>query len=338
MAGCQIHQVTVGVSGDHLRGTNSHGVVAIENGEVSARAARRVIEAAQAVPLPADQAILHLICREYIVDGQGGVLDPVGINGVRLEANLHVISACESALSNISKCCNKAGLSVAGIMAAPMASAEAVLEPEEKELGVTLVDLGAGTADICVFHSGAVVHSGCLTVSGLHVTRDLSRCLEISMREAEILKVRYGCADPRMVDPAVKCEVNGVGGRPPRLLEKSMVAEIAQPRLEEIFEIVRDAIDRSGYAETMTSGVVLTGGTAMMPGVTELASRVLGMQVRLGEPRSVLGLSDEIDDPSWATAVGLARGVESDDLGAMPAGMGARVMPQWLWRKWKEYF
>ncbi|MEE8312454.1 MAG: cell division protein FtsA [Candidatus Binatia bacterium] len=339
MAGCQIHQVTVSVSGDHMRGTNSHGVVAIENGEVSARAARRVIEAAQAVPLPADQAIIHLMCREYIVDGQGGILDPVGINGVRLEANLHVISACESALGNMSKCCNKAGLSVAGVVAGPMASAEAVLEPEEKDLGVALVDFGAGTVDICVFHSGGVVHSSCITVAGLHVTRDLSRCLETSMREAEILKVRHGCADPGMVHPELQCEVNGVGGRPPRLLEKAMIAEIVQPRVEEIFEMVSESIERSGYADMLTSGIVLTGGAAMMPGMTELASRVMRQQVRLGEPRGVVGLSDEIDDPSWATAVGLARGLKSSSLtDGLAAGIGARVMPQWLWRKWKAYF
>ena len=339
MAGCQIHQVTVGVSGDHLRGTNSHGVVAIENGEVSARSARRVIEAAQAVPLPADQAIVHLMCREYIVDGQGGILDPVGINGIRLEANLHIISACESALGNLSKCCNKAGLSVDGMMAGPVASAEAVLEPEERDLGVALVDFGAGTVDICVYHSGGVVHSSCLTVAGLHVTSDLSRCLEISMREAEILKVRHAFADPAMVDESLECEVNGVGGRGPRMLEKKMVAEIVGPRIEEIFEMVAESIDRSGYADELTSGVVLTGGSAMLPGITEVASRTLQQQVRLGEPQGVVGLSDEIDDPSWAAAVGLARGLRPSDRSAgIPGGIGARVMPQWLWRKWKEYF
>ena len=339
MAGCQIHQVTVGVSGDHLRGTNSHGVVAIENGEVSARSARRVIEAAQAVPLPADQAIVHLMCREYIVDGQGGILDPVGINGIRLEANLHIISACESALGNLSKCCNKAGLSVAGMMAGPVASAEAVLEPEERDLGVALVDFGAGTVDICVYHSGGVVHSSCLTVAGLHVTSDLSRCLEISMREAEILKLRHAFADPAMVDDGLECEVNGVGGRGPRMLEKKMVAEIVAPRIEEIFEMVGDSIERSGYADELTSGVVLTGGSAMLPGITEVAARTLQQQVRLGEPQGVVGLSDEIDDPSWAAAVGLARGLRPSDRSAgIPGGIGARVMPQWLWRKWKEYF
>jgi cell division protein FtsA len=339
MAGCQIHQVVVGVSGDHLRGTNSHGVVAIDNAEVSARAARRVIEAAQAVPLPADQAILHLMCREYVVDGQGGILDPVGMSGVRLEANLHVISACESALGNLRKCCNKAGLSVIGVIASPLASGEAVLEQEEKDLGVAVVDFGGGTVDIAVYYNGSVVHSSVLTVAGLHVTRDLSRCLETSMREAEALKIRHGCALPDQVDPDAYCDVEGMGGRPPRVVERRLVAEIIQPRMEEIFELVLECIARSGYRQMLTSGIVLTGGSAMMTGVVELASRVTGMPVRLGEPRGVVGLSDEIDDPSWSTAIGLARGLHSNDLSSdLPMGMGARLVPHWLWRKWKAYF
>jgi cell division protein FtsA len=339
MAGCQIHQVTVGVSGDHVRGTNSHGVVAIENAEVSSRAARRVIEAAQAVPLPADQAIVHLMCREYVVDGQGGIADPVGMNGVRLEANLHVISACESALGNLRKCCNKAGLSVAGVMASSLASGEAVLEQEEKDLGVALVDFGAGTVDIAVYQNGGVVHSAVLTVSGLHVTRDLSRCLETSMREAEALKIRHGSAMPDQVDAISQCDVEGVGGRPPRVIARRLVAEIIQPRMEEIFDMVHDSITRSGYREMLTSGIVLTGGSAMMPGVVDLCTRVTGMSTRLGEPLGISGLSDEIDDSSWATAIGLARGLRANDLQAdTAAGIGARVMPQWLWRKWKAYF
>jgi cell division protein FtsA len=339
MAGCQIHQVTVGISGDHLRGTNSHGVVAIENAEVSTRAARRVIEAAQAVPMPADQAILHLVCREYIVDGQGGILDPIGMNGVRLEANLHVISACESALGNVRKCCNRAGLSVIGVIASPLASGEAVLEQEEKDLGVALVDFGAGTVDVAVYHNGSVVHSSALTVAGLHVTRDLSRCLETSMREAEALKIRHGCATPASVDPESYCDVEGVGGRPPRVVERKLVAEIIQPRVEEIFEMLLDSIVRSGYREMLTSGIVLTGGSVQMPGVIDVCARVTGMPVRLGEPLNIAGLSDEVDDPSWSTAVGLARGFRSNDLhGAGVVGLDARVMTEWLWRKWKAYF
>jgi len=339
MAGCQIHQVTVGISGDHLRGTNSHGVVAIENAEVSPRAARRVIEAAQAVPLPADQAVIHLMCREYVVDGQGGIVDPVGMNGVRLEANLHVISACESALGNVRKCCNKAGLSVSSVIAAPLASGEAVLEQEERDVGVALVDFGAGTVDVAIYHGGGVVHSSVMTVAGLHVTRDLSRCLETSMREAETLKIRHGCALPEDVAADSYCDVECVGRRQPRLLDRRLVAEIIKPRVEEIFEMVLDTIKRAGYREALTSGIVLTGGSAMMPGAVDLCSRVTGMPVRLGEPLNVSGLSDEVDDPSWAAAVGLARGLRAHDLNAEAAmTLGTHTMPQWLWRKWKAYF
>lgn len=338
MAGCQIHQVSVSVSGDHLRGTNSHGVVAIDNGEVSTWAARRVIEAAQAVPLPPEQAVLHLICREYIVDGQEGVPDPVGMRGVRLEANLHVVSACESVLGNIERCCHKAGLSVDNIVASSLASAQAVLEPEEKDLGVAVVDFGAGVVDIAVFYAGSVVHTAVLTVAGKHVTHDLSQCLETTMREAESVKLHYGCADESSVDPQGCVEVNGVGGRPPRVVSRKFVAEIIQPRIEEIFEMILDCIGRSGYRELLTSGVVLCGGSAMMPGVVDVASQVLGMPVRLGEPQGCSGLADEVDDPSWATAVGLASGLQTVDLYSRPlAGWAARVLPEWFWRRWRGH-
>jgi cell division protein FtsA len=336
MAGCQIHQVRVSMSGDHLRGTNSHGVVAIENGEVSTWAARRVIEAAQAVPLPPEQCVLHLMCREYIVDGTGGIPDPVGLSGVRLEANLHVISACESALGNLEKCCHRAGLSVSDIVASGLSSAEAVVEPEEKELGVAVVDFGAGTIDLAVYHAGSVVHSAVLGVAGQHVTRDLSQCLETSMREAESVKLHHGCADESSVDAHGYVEVTGVGGRQPRVVSRKFVAESIQRRVEEIFEMVHESINRSGYAQTLTSGVVLTGGGAMMPGTVDVASQVMAMPVRLGEPIGCSGLADEVDDPSWSTAIGLAKGLSSPDLSARHApGWLPRVLPEWVWRRWK---
>jgi len=339
MAGCQIHQVRVSVSGDHVKGTNSHGVVAVDNGEVSARAARRVIEAAQAVPLPADQKILHLICREYVVDGQGGVQYPVGMSGIRLEANLHIISGCESALGNVRKCCNKAGLSVAEMMASSLVAGEAVLEAEEKELGAAVLDIGAGTVDLAVYHGGTVVYSAVIPWAGLAVTADLARVLETSMGEAESLKKHHGCAFADLVDRHATVEVEGVGGRPPRIVSHRLVADIIEPRMQEIFELANDAIVRAGCGDMLTGGVVLTGGASMMPGVVDLASRCMDTSARLGEPLGVSGLSEEVDDPSWATAVGLVRGVQEHDLAeSWGSGLGARIMPQWLWRKWRDFF
>jgi len=338
MAGCEIHQVTVSVSGDHLRGTNSHGVVAIDNGEVTSWAARRVIEAAQAVPLPTDQEILHLMCREFVVDGAGGIPDPVGLRGVRLEAHLHVISACESVLANLERCCHKAGLSVQQIIASSLASAEAVLDPAEKEVGVGLIDFGAGTVDIAVYHSGSVVHSAVLPMAGGFITHDLAQCLETSLREAESIKLRYGCADETTVDTHGYIEVAGMGGRPPRLVSRRFIAEIIQPRVEEIFEKVQQSIERSGYAERLTSGVVLAGGSSMMPGVVDVAAATIGLPARLGEPLGCSGLIEEIDDASWATAVGLARGLRSTDLGSRRSqGWLPRVLPEWVWRRWRGY-
>jgi cell division protein FtsA len=338
MAGCEIHQVTVSVSGDHLRGTNSHGVVAIDNGEVTSWAARRVIEAAQAVPLPTDQEILHLMCREFVVDGAGGIPDPVGLRGVRLEAHLHVISACESVLANLERCCHKAGLSVQQIIASSLASAEAVLDPAEKEVGVGLIDFGAGTVDIAIYHGGSVVHSAVLPMAGGFITHDLAQCLETSLREAESIKLRYGCADESTVDTHGYIEVTGMGGRPPRLVSRRFIAEIIQPRVEEIFEQVQQSIERSGYAERLTSGVVLAGGSSMMPGVVDVAAATIGLPVRLGEPLGCSGLIEEIDDASWATAVGLARGLRSTDLGARRSqGWLPRVLPEWVWRRWRGY-
>lgn len=339
MAGCEIHAVTVAVSGDHIRGTNSHGVVAVENGEVSSRAARRVIEAAQAVPLPAEQKILHLICRDYAVDGHGGIQYPVGLSGVRLEANLHIVSGCESALANVKKCCNKAGLSVGEMLTSSLVSAEAVLENEERQLGVAVVDIGAGTVDMAIYHAGSVVFSCVIPVAGNHISMDLSRVLETSMSEAESLKKHHGCACADLVERQATVEVEGVGGRPPRLIGCKLVAEIIEPRMEEIFELVGEQIVASGYGELLTSGVVLTGGCAMMPGAVELARRVLDLPIRLGEPMAISGLAEEVDDPSWATVLGLLRGVQG---GELPAGwgseIGSKVVPKWLRRRVKELF
>jgi cell division protein FtsA len=336
MASCQIHQVTVALSGAHLVGTNSHGVAPIDNGEVTPRVAKRAVAAAQAVPLPSDRTILHLLCREYVIDDQDGIQDPIGIAGVRLQANLHVISTLGAALDNITKCCNKAGVSVRDVIAASLASAEAVLDSDEKDLGVAVVDIGAGTVDLAVFHQGGVVHSAVFDTAGLAITRDLAQVLETSMNEAESIKKRYGCAMSTLVDRATQVEVAGVGGRSHRIVGTRMIADIIQPRLEEIFEEVHDSIVRSGFGEVLTSGVVLTGGTAMMPGISDLARRVLHMPARVGEPHGVEGIEGEIDDSSWSTAIGLVLGVQAEDL-ADPwrSSLRTRLMPGWLRRRFK---
>lgn len=336
MVGGQIHQVTVAISGSHLSGTNSHGVVAIENGEVTARQAKRAVAAAQAVPLPSEQSIIHLLARDYVIDGQGGIQEPIGIAGIRLQANIHVISAAESALDNINKCCNKVGLGVRDVIAAPLASAEAVVDADEKDVGVAVVDIGAGTVDLAVFHQGGVVHSAVFDKAGLVITRDLAQVLETSMSDAELIKKTAGCAMSTLVERNEPVEVAGVGGRHPRNVTARTVADIIQPRLEEILEEVRDSIIRSGFGEVLTSGVVLCGGTAMMPGIADLARRVMHLPVRVGEPQGLEGIIGEIDDPSWATCVGLLIGVSGEDM-ADPwrAGVRTRLVPSWLRRRLK---
>ncbi|MFN2378149.1 MAG: cell division protein FtsA [Candidatus Binatia bacterium] len=337
MAGSQIHNVVVSVSGDHVKGENSHGVARIDNDEVSQRAAARAIDAARAIPLPQDHRIIHLLRRDFVVDGQVGITNPVGMSGVRLEAHLHVISAAESALRNLAKSCNRAGLSVTETIASSLASAEAVLEHDEKELGVAVVDIGAGTADLAIFQRGSVVHSAVFGVGGVDVTRDLAQVLETPLGEAESLKKRHGCAVADLVDEDLLVEVSGIGGREHREVQARHLAEIIEPRLEEIFELILESILKSGYGELLTSGVVLTGGTAMMAGIVSLASRVLQMPVRLGEPTGIEGLGDEIDDASFSTAVGLALGLpEKGMTEPWRAGVASRLLPGWVRRRFKE--
>ncbi|MFQ5351994.1 MAG: cell division protein FtsA [Candidatus Binatia bacterium] len=336
MAGTEVKSAIVSLSGDHLQGTNSHGVAAVDNGEVSARAAHRVIDAARAVPLPPDQEIQQIICRDFIVDGQSGIADPVGMNGVRLEVNLHLVSGAETAVANIYSCCNRAGLSVEDVMASSLSAGEATLQRDETDLGVALIDLGAGTADMAIYQQGSVAHTEVTTVAGDHITSDLSRCLETSVREAEAAKKRYGRAYSGLVDRSSEVEIAGVGGRPPRIISQGLIADIIESRLEEIFENQLKIIEASGHGDKLTSGVVLTGGCSMMPGIVDVASRVLGMPVRVGEPVGIAGLTEEVDDPSWATVIGLVRGMPINEL---VDGVGpTRLLPKWLQRKWNELF
>ena len=306
MAGCDISTVYAGIAGGHIRGLNSHGIVAVKDKEVRDLDIQRVIEAAKAVAIPMDREVLHVLPQQYIIDEQDGVRDPLGMSGVRLEAKVHIATTSVTSAQNVVKCANRCGLEVADIVLEPLASAEAVLEDDEKELGVALVDIGGGTSDIVIFCDGAIVHSAVLPLGGNHLTNDIAVGLRTPLESAERIKRKYGCAVPDATPQEDTMEVPSVGGRDPRVLSRRfLVDKIIQPRFEEMFEHVRREIARSGYLDSIAAGVVLTGGSTMMPGVPELAEVVLALPARRGTPRGVGGLVDVVRSPEYATGVGL---------------------------------
>jgi len=305
MAGCEIHNVVVGSAGSHLKGFNSHGVVAVKTREVGPEDVDRVVEAAKAVALPMDREVLHVLPQEFVVDDQDGVKDPIGMAGVRLEARVHIVTGQISSGENIIKCCNRAGLRVVDVLGAPLAAAEAVLTPEERELGVAVIDVGAGTTAVGVYHSDTILHSAVLPVGGGNVTNDLAAALRTPFADAERLKQRHAVAvaSSASADPCV--EVAGVGGRPAHRLSPRALAEVTEPRAEEILALVRSDIERAGCLGRLTSGVVLTGGGAVLTGMAELAERVFKVPARLGTPLHLSGLVDVVASPMYSTAVGL---------------------------------
>jgi cell division protein FtsA len=306
-AGCEVHSVFASVGGGHIKGFNSHGVVAIKSGEVVPSDVERVLDAARAVALPMDQDILHVLPQEFLVDGQDGIREPVGMSGVRLEARVHIVSTPIAAAQNVIKCCQRAGLHVVDLVFAPFAAADAVLSPEEKELGVAVIEIGAGTTGLLAFAGGAVQHTAVLSVGGNHVSSDIAAGLRTPFRDAELLKRRFGAALAAAVPPAEMVEVPAVGGRAPRELTRRMLAEIIEPRLDEIFALVQRQLIRCGLDGALTSGVVLTGGSVMMDGVASLAERVFQLPVRLGTPLGCDGMDQTLAGPAYAAAVGLAR-------------------------------
>ena len=320
MAGCDISTVYAGIAGGHIRGLNSHGIVAVKDKEVRDLDVQRVIEAAKAVAIPMDREILHVLPQQYIIDEQDGVRDPLGMSGVRLEAKVHIATTSVTSAQNVVKCANRCGLEVADIVLEPLASAEAVLEDDEKELGVALLDIGGGTTDIVIFSDGAIVHSAVLPLGGNHLTGDIAVGLRTPLESAEKIKRKYGCALPDAVDMDDTMEVPSVGGRDPRLLARRILVEkIIQPRLEELFDHVRRDIARSGYMDAIAAGVVMTGGTTILPGVAELAESVLGLPARRGAPRGIGGRGDVVRSPEYATGVGLVLyGARGERLGAEP--------------------
>jgi cell division protein FtsA len=305
MAGCEIGSVFIGIAGSHIKGFNSHGVIAVKGQEVSQEDVDRVIDAARAVAIPLDREVIHILPQEYIVDEQRGILDPVGITGVRLEAKVHIVTGAVTAAQNLIKCANRAGLDVIDIVFQPLASAEAVLTQEEKDLGVALVDFGGGTTDLALFTESAIKHTAVLGLGGNNLTNDIAVGLRTPSKEAEQIKIDHGSCLNSLVDKDQMIEVPGVGGRKPRLLSRHILSEILEPRVEEIFTLVDQEIERTGLKELLASGVVITGGSALLSGIVEIADQVFQLPTRIGFPQRISGLVDVVNGPMFATAVGL---------------------------------
>jgi cell division protein FtsA len=305
MAGCEIGSVFIGIAGSHIKGFNSHGVIAVKGQEVSQEDVDRVIDAARAVAIPLDREVIHILPQEYIVDEQGGILDPVGITGVRMEAKVHIVTGAVTAAQNLIKCANRAGLDVVDIVFQPLASAEAVLTQEEKDLGVALVDFGGGTTDLALFTESAIKHTAVLGLGGNNLTNDIAVGLRTPIKEAEQIKIGHGSCLNSLVDKDQVIEVPSVGGRKPRLLSRHILSEILEPRVEEIFTLIDQEIERTGFKELLASGVVITGGSALLPGIAEIADQVFQLPTRIGFPQRITGLVDVVNGPMFATAVGL---------------------------------
>mgnify|MGYP001306905437 FL=1 len=305
MADCRIGAVTTGIAGSHIRSLNSSGMVAIKEGEVSQADIDRVIETAKAIAIPNDQQILHILPQEFIIDGQDGVREPLGMSGVRLEVKVHIVTGAVSAVENIAKCVRRCGIELTDIVLQPLASAAAVLNDDEKELGVCLMDIGGGTTDIAVFAGGAIRHTAVIPIAGDQVTNDIAMTLRTPTKEAEELKIRHGCALRQLADANDVVEVPGVGERAPRKLSRPMLAEVIEPRIEELYTLVQSELRRSGFEELLSSGVVITGGTSMLQGMAELGEEVFHLPCRVGAPSYMGGLADVVRSPRYSTAVGL---------------------------------
>jgi cell division protein FtsA len=305
MAGCQIHSVYAGIAGSHIRSLNSHGIVAIRDKEVGPGDLDRVIDAARAVAIPADQKILHILPQEFIIDNQEGIKEPIGMSGVRLESKVHLVTGAVSAAQNIIKCVRRCGLEVNDIILEQLASSQAVLTEDERDLGVCLVDIGGGTTDLAVFADGAVRHTAVIPIAGDQVTNDIAVALRTPTQFAEELKIKYACALAQLASAEETIEVPSVGDRPPRRLARQTLAEVVEPRYEELLSLVQAELRRSGLEELAAAGIVLTGGSAKMEGAVELAEEIFHMPVRLGEPHTVSGLKEVVRNPVYATGVGL---------------------------------
>jgi cell division protein FtsA len=305
MADCKIREVYTGIAGSHIKSINSHGMVAIKDKEVSQADVDRVIETARAVNIPMDQQILHILTQEFIIDGQEDVREPMGMSGVRLEVKVHIVTGAVSAAQNIIKCVRRCGLEVSDLILQPLASSMAVLSEDEKDLGVCLVDIGGGTTDIAVFTNGAIRHTAVIPIAGDQITNDIAMALRTPTKDAEDIKRAYGCALRQLADPQEMIEVPGVGERETRQLSRQTLAEVIEPRVEELYTLVQAELRRSGFEDLMSSGIVITGGSSAMQGMVELGEEVFHMPVRLGMPQYVGSLAEVVRNPRFATGVGL---------------------------------
>lgn len=305
MAGCQIHSVYAGIAGSHIRSMNSHGIVAVRDREVVQADIDRVIDAAQAVAIPADQKVLHILPQEFVIDSQEGIKEPLGMSGVRLEAKVHLVTCAVNAAQNIEKCVQKCDLDVDDIILEQLASSYAVLTDDEKELGVCVVDIGGGTTDIAIFTGGAIRHTAVIPIAGDQVTNDIAMALRTPTQNAEEIKIKYACALTQLAGAEETIKVPSVGDRPPRDLSRQALAEVVEPRYEELFTLIQSELRRSGFEDLIAAGIVLTGGTSKMEGVVELAEEIFHMPVRLASPQGVSGLADVVNNPMYATGVGL---------------------------------
>ena len=305
MADVKIRDVLTGIAGSHIKSFNSHGMVAIKDKEVSQFDVDRVVETARAVNIPMDQQILHILTQEFIIDGQEDVREPVGMSGVRLEVKVHIVTGAVSAAQNIMKCVRRCGLEVRDLILQPLASAIAVLSQDEKDLGVCLVDIGGGTTDIAVFTGGAIRHTAVIPIAGDQITNDIAMALRTPTKDAEDIKMAHGCALRQLASVNDVIEVPGVGDREPRQMSRQTLAEVIEPRVEELYSLIQRELRASGFEELLSSGIVLTGGSASMQGMVELGEEVFHMPVRLGMPTYSGGLAEVVRNPRFSTGIGL---------------------------------
>ena len=305
MAGCEIGSVYAGIAGGHIEGVNKPGIIALKEKEVTKKDIERVIETASAVAVPMDREVIHTLVQEFIVDDQDGIVDPLGMSGVRLEAKVHIVTGAVTSAQNIIKCANRAGLDVYDIVLESLASSEAVLSKEERNLGAALIDFGGGTTDLALFSRGAIKHTSVLALGGDNLTYDIAVGLRTPKLEAEKIKIKYGSALSSLIGKDETIEVPGVGGRKPRTLSRQILGEILEPRVEEIFTLIYQELVHSGYDELASSGVVVTGGSAELPGISEMAEQIFSAPARVGYPEEIDGLVDLLNKPMYATAVGL---------------------------------